>query len=410
MRAHERESKERRERRERRARREKAKKLRRILSVCGIVALFFVAFLFVKVVGKVTGNKKSGQTRKVEAREDSAAGQTTKNGKITAAPDEEPSVTSTPTPSPDPRPHYEVPKFTKTKDTISIPADPDPLVYDDIYELTPLADAAKPFKEDEDPTKSKYLQSSYMILVDLESGNVVAERSSDTIISPASMTKILTVLTAMDYITEADLDKKVKISQDIVDYYIINECSAVGYQADMEITVRELLYGTIVCSGADAAMALAEYVAGSQEKFVELMNKRVEEFGLSGSAHFTNVVGMYDENLHCKVGDIAVILACAMQNELLSEILGTRRCMSSVYTEDGTQQEISNWFLRRIEDYETNGNVIGAKTGFVEKAGSCAASMLETPAGKRYICVTGNADSSWRCIYDHISVYRSFTK
>ena len=387
------------------------KKVRNFMIVCGIAVLvLLVAGLIFAFKNYSERNKKSSSGIK-----SASAGEVVNSAEAHEQKEHQPdkiTVAATPSPSPDPRPVYEVPVFTKTAATVSLPADPDPLNYEDMLELTPAKNAAKPYDPeiDDDIQKVQFINSSYAILVDLETGNIVAERDADKIISPASMTKVLTVLTAMDYLTEEDLDKTYTITQEIVDYALVNECSAVGYQKDMEITVRELIYGTILCSGADAALALAEYVAGSQEAFVELMNKRAEEFGISSSAHFTNVVGLYDENLHCKVGDMAVILACAMQNEFLAEVLNTRKCNSSVITESGEAEEISNWFLRRIEDKETNGNVIAAKTGFVDEAGCCAVSMLETPAGRRYICVTGNAYSSWRCIYDHTALYRCFTE
>ena len=77
--------------------------------------------------------------------------------------------------------------------------------------------------------------------------------------------------------------------------------------------------------------------------------------------------------------------------------------------EDKKPIEVSNWFLRKIEDKEMDGNVVAAKTGFVNESGCCAASYYEADNGKRYICVTGNSFSSWRTIYDHLSVYRSLT-
>ena len=91
-----------------------------------------------------------------------------------------------------------------------------------------------------------------------------------------------------------NLDDTVTITIDITDYCYVNDCSVVGFALDEVVPVRELLYGTILPSGADAALALAKYVAGSQEAFVALMNEKLEELGLSDTAHFTNCVGLYD--------------------------------------------------------------------------------------------------------------------
>ena len=69
---------------------------------------------------------------------------------------------------------------------------------------------------------------------------------------------------------------------------------------------------------------------------------------------------------------------------------------------------VSNWFLRRIEDKDTHGEVLCAKTGFVAQSGSCAASLAKDKNGEEYICVTGGSTSSWRCIYDHVDIYDAF--
>lgn len=263
-----------------------------------------------------------------------------------------------------------------------------------------------------DPVKTEQMTSTYMILVDLDTDEIVAERDCEKVVSPASMTKILTVLTAREFISQESLDDTFIITADIVDYVGKNDCSAVGFQVDDEVTVRDLLYGTILCSGADAAIGLARYCCGDEQTFVDVMNSKVEQMGLSETAHFTNVVGVYNEDLHCTMKDMSVILATAIQDDLLRDVLSKRKYNTDIKYEelempDGI--EISNWFLRRIEDKEFDGNVIAAKTGYVSEAGCCAASYYEANDGKRYICVTGNSFSSWRAIYDHVAVYRSLT-
>jgi len=251
------------------------------------------------------------------------------------------------------------------------------------------------------------VDSHYGILVDLESGNVIAQRAADEVISPASMTKILTVLVAAEHVK--NLDDQVTITQEITDYIYQNDCSAVGFAVGETVPVRDLLYGTILPSGADAALGLANYVAGSQEAFVERMNQKVQELGLSDTAHFANVIGIYDEQNHCTVTDMAMILKAAVENDLAREVLSAH-----TYTTAKTEQhpegiKISNWFLRRIEDKDSGGTVQCAKTGYVVQSGNCAASYMESASGRHYICVTGTAHSAWRCIYDHVAIYKDFT-
>lgn len=250
--------------------------------------------------------------------------------------------------------------------------------------------------------------SNYAILIDMDTDSIVAQKGAKTRINPASMTKVLTLLVAAEHIDKDKLDDTFTITVDITDYSYVNDCSNVGFAKDETVTVRDLLYGTILPSGADAALGLATYVAGSQEAFVELMNEKLAELGLSESARFTNCVGLYDENHYCTVYDMAVIMAAAIDNELCKEVLSAH-----TYTTSATEQHpegitVSNWFLRRIEDKDAGGEVLCGKTGYVVQSGNCAVSYGVDKNGKGYICVTADANSGWRCIYDHVALYKQF--
>lgn len=250
--------------------------------------------------------------------------------------------------------------------------------------------------------------SSRGILIDVDSGEILATKGANKRIVPASMTKILTVLVASEHITPEQLDDKVEITIDITDYSYRNDCSNTGYEVGEKVTVRDLFYGTILPSGADSAVALATYVAGSHEKFVDMMNEKLEEMGLSETTHFTNCVGLYDEDHYSTPYDMAMIIKAATDDEWVREVMSTH-----TYTTSKTKQHkegitVSNWFLRRIEDKDTHGEVLCAKTGFVAQSGSCAASLAADKDGKEYICVTAGSTSSWRCIYDHVELYDKY--
>lgn len=249
--------------------------------------------------------------------------------------------------------------------------------------------------------------SQYAVVIDADSGLVLAEKGSQTIINPASMTKILTLLVAVENITDWDATFTMHIG--ITDYCFVNDCSVVGYELDEVIPVRELLYGCILSSGADACLALAEVVAGSHEGFVALMNEKLEDLGLSDTSHFTNCVGLYDENHYCTVEDMALMLKAAMGNDLCREVMSTKIYTTAPTGQHPEGQDLSNWFLRRIEDKDTGAiEVLCAKTGYVAEAGSCAASSGITADGNTFLCVTANAHSSWRAIYDHVDLYNAY--
>ena len=253
------------------------------------------------------------------------------------------------------------------------------------------------------------LPSTYAVLIDLDTYEILAEKDANTVIYPASMTKILTVLVAAEAVTEADLDDTFTMTREITDYCYVNGCSVVGLMVDETVSVRELFYGTILPSGADAAVGLATYVAGSQDAFVDMMNDKLEELGLSDTAHFTNCVGLFDEAHACTVTDMAAILEAAMNNDLCREVLGAHTYETVPTSDHPEGQILSNWFLRRIEDKDTGGlTVMGAKTGYVVQSGNCAASWAQDSSGHRYLCVTADASSAWQAIYDHVELYKTY--
>ena len=250
--------------------------------------------------------------------------------------------------------------------------------------------------------------SANSILIDLSTDTIVAAKDPEVRIYPASMTKILTVLVAAEHVT--NLDDTFTMTSDITAYCLNNGCSAAGFVGGETIPVRDLFYGTILPSGGEAAVGLATYVAGSQEAFVELMNQKLDELGLSDTAHFTNCVGIYNENHYCTTYDMAMILKAAVENDFCREVLSAHVYTTSLTDQNPEGLILSNWFLRRIEDKDCGGQVLCAKTGFVAQSGDCAASYGISAEGKPYICVTVNTYSSWRCIYDHVAMYKLYAK
>ena len=263
---------------------------------------------------------------------------------------------------------------------------------------------------------SEEIVSQYGVVIDVEKGEILAGKDEKTRINPASMTKILTVLTAAEAlgITGEDWENAEVLSDtfvitiEITDYSFVNDCSIAGFEVGEEVTVRDLLYGTILPSGGDAALGLACYVAGSQEAFVELMNKKLEELGLAETTHFTNCVGLYDKEHYSTAYDIAVLLKTAVDIPFCREVLSAHTYNTSLTAEHPEGLLISNWFLRRIEDRDTHGEVLCGKTGYVVQSGSCAASLAADADGKEYICVTAGAGSSWQCIYDQVALYQKY--
>lgn len=251
------------------------------------------------------------------------------------------------------------------------------------------------------------IYSEHAIVIDLDSNTILAQKASGTRIVPASMTKVLTVLVAAEHVD--NLSDTFTITREILDYSFANDCSNVGFEHDETVSIEDLFYGTILSSGADAAAGLAIYTAGSMEAFVDLMNEKLDELGLSETAHFTNCVGLYDENHYCTVYDMAIIMEAAMDNELCRKVMSAHTYTTSKTDAHPDGLLISNWFLRRIEDKDSGGEVVCGKTGYVVQSGNCAASYAEDKNGKGYICVTAKANSGGRCIRDHADLYKKFS-
>lgn len=248
--------------------------------------------------------------------------------------------------------------------------------------------------------------SSHAVFVDLENRTILAGRGEKERIVPASMTKVLTLLVAVEHLE--DLDAPYTVTEEVLSYSLRHDCSGAGFEKEETVTVRDLLYGAILPSGADAALSLAFCVSGSHETFVELMNGKLEELGLSGSAHFTNCVGVYEEDHYCTAYDMAVIMAAAMENEVCREVLSAHTYQTSETDQHPDGILLSNWFLRRIEDKDTGGEVVYGKTGYVDQSGSCAVSCGAGADGRTYICVSVNAYNKWKCINDHAALYKRF--
>ncbi len=266
------------------------------------------------------------------------------------------------------------------------------------------------FEETEDTVfiGAEEVISTNAILVDEGVDQIIASKGAKERIMPASMTKVLTVLVAAEHISEEKLDDTFEMTLEITDYAYVNDCSSVGFLDGEKVPVRDLFYGTAMHSGGDAALGLAFYVAGSHEAFVELMNEKLKDLGIADSTHFTNCVGIYDESHYSTVYDMAVIMKAAMQNDFCREVMSKHIYTTKPTTEHPKGIEISNWFLRKIEDKDTGGEVLCAKTGYIVQSKNCAVSYEIYADKTPYICVTAGSTSNWRCIYDHVEIYNRY--
>lgn len=208
---------------------------------------------------------------------------------------------------------------------------------------------------------------------------------------PASTTKILTAYLTLKYCE--DLDQKVTVSAHAADQ--ASDSSVCGLAAGDVLTVRDLLYGLMLRSGNDAAIALAETISGSEEAFADLMNEEARKLGAVQS-HFVNSNGLPDENHYTTVYDLYLLFQAALQNDLFTEIISTTSYTVSYKDSSGTEQEHvwenTNQYLSGHYKTPEGFEIIGGKTGTTGQAGYCLVLYSKNPAGEPIISIVLKAD------------------
>ena len=233
------------------------------------------------------------------------------------------------------------------------------------------------------------LYSPYAVLIDADTGEVLAEQNSRTQIYPASLTKIMTALLVIE--NSGNLDETVWIPSDIYDQLYAEGASMAGFLPGEETTLRELLYGILLPSGAECCLTAARYIAGSDEAFVELMNQKAAQLGMENTS-FQNCTGLQDAAHYSSAADIAGLLRYALQDSTFREIF-----TSQYYYVQPTEQHpdgFTFWSTLFSEnDGSMDGVILGGKTGYTQEAGLCLASLLSV-GGREYILVTAGAAGS----------------
>lgn len=225
-------------------------------------------------------------------------------------------------------------------------------------------------------------------LYDMDAKQMVYGYNEDIRMLPASITKIVTAITALELGNPDDIVT--------VDGKSANtEGSSLYLRAGEKITLINLIYGMMLHSGNDAANAIATHFG--YDEFVEQMNETVKRADARDS-HFENPSGLDGENHLVTALDMAKITAYAMHNPIFCEIVATKQ--KSIVSEDGYKRSLKN-HNKLLWMYE---NTLGVKTGFTKKAGRTLVSSA-SDGEQRLICVTLNDADDWN---DHISLYKSY--
>lgn len=237
------------------------------------------------------------------------------------------------------------------------------------------------------PQKALALSVSarYACVIDALSGNILYEKNAHTKHSMASTTKIMTALVALE---NADLSDIVKVSSNAAG----TEGSSIYLRQNEEIPLSDLLYGLMLASGNDAAVAIAEHVGKTKDGFAKMMNDKAKELGLKNTS-FKNPNGLDEEGHYTTAYELALITKEALKNDTFREIVSTKTKNISNGNESYMRSLTNHNKLLGMYD-----GCIGVKTGYTKKTGRCLVSSAERD-GFRVIAVTLNAPDDWN---DHI--------
>lgn len=246
------------------------------------------------------------------------------------------------------------------------------------------------------------INSNNAILYNLNDNSILYEKNSNEKVSIASLTKIMTAVVALENID--NLDDKVKLTyKDFIGLAEAN-ASVAGFKIGDEVTYKDLLYGLMLPSGADAALALCNNIANGVDEYVELMNNKAKELGLS-STHFVTPTGLDAEGAYSTVNDVSKLFNYALNNPTFKEIITTM----NYTTTNGLKLKST---VKRALDYYAleMPYLLGGKTGTTDDAGLCLAS-ISTKDDVDYMLVTVKAPYSKTNPYNYLdakTIYEYF--
>lgn len=232
------------------------------------------------------------------------------------------------------------------------------------------------------PEETLTLSSEYYYLEDLDTGSVLLDQGSTERMFPASLTKMMTAIVALEQIPDPS-SVTIEITRTTLKGLIEASANRAGYWYGDKPTALDLIYGVLLPSGADCCRALALYVSGSEEAFVDLMNQKAQQLGMLDT-HFVNTTGLHDDNHYSTCRDLAKLLKYCMQNETFMEVIHTRKYVSTPVKMYPNGLSMDNYVLFYLDEYDpawdTHFSIpgfIGGKGGYTIEARHCLASLCD---------------------------------
>lgn len=228
-------------------------------------------------------------------------------------------------------------------------------------------------------------------LFDLSGEHVLYAYKAHERLYPASTTKIMTALLAIE---NANLDDQVTISGNADASSFSADAQVCGLEKGEVWTLRDLLGALLLYSGNDAATAIAEYIGGSEQAFVNMMNRRAQEL-MANDTHFMNPHGLHDDNHYTTAYDLYLIFNECIKHEEFVNIIQSELYTAHYTAADGSSQEAefvpTNLYAQGEADRPENVTIVGGKTGTTDEAGYCLILMEKDSGENPYISIVMGA-------------------
>lgn len=242
-------------------------------------------------------------------------------------------------------------------------------------------------EEKKAPTVDLTPNAQSAVLMDADTGTVIAEKNKDAKLPPASITKIMTMLLIMEAIDKGNIkmDEKVKVSE----YAASMGGSQIFLEPGEEMTVEEMLKGIAMASGNDASVAMAEKIAGSEENFVQMMNERAQQLGMNNT-HFSNCNGLPVANHYTTANDIAVMSRELLKHEEITKFTGAYQ--------DYLRKETASpfWLVNTNKLVRFYSGADGLKTGYTSEAKFCLSATAKRENLRVVAVVLGEPNTKTR--------------
>lgn len=218
------------------------------------------------------------------------------------------------------------------------------------------------------------------IVMDLDSGEILYAKGIDEKRAPASITKIMTAMLAIE---KVPLDTKITFTNEVNN--IEPGSTHIGIKPGETLTMEESLYGILLGSANEVSSGVAEYIGGTVQAFVDMMNERAQELGCKNT-HFVNANGLYDDNHYTTARDMALIAQAAFQNETFQNIVKTPYYIIPPTNITAEERWINNHHQMLLDGDQHYDGCLGGKTGYTVKAGNTLVTYAQRDS-MRLVCV-----------------------